>query len=370
MDASNKNLVLTTEEHIREFVVNIFRFNIRNYRLAPFFIRTLFNQRKGLASRIENRKKGLEIPYLLWFSITSKCNLDCVGCYYKSQKRDLKEDLPDVEIIRILGEAHDLGIRNVLLLGGEPFMRDVFHITAGFPDMLFAVYTNSTMIDESMIKMLRRRHNIIPVLSLEGYSETDKRRGPGILANIKRVAGLLKKNKIFYGLSYTVTRGNFNEIIKDEFIKMDIKMGCGFFNFFEYIPLDSNTRDLMLTKEQRPEFVKFITSFRSIYKSHVLSPVLETIKFGQCVAASEVIHISSDGYLEPCPFIAFSDTSVREMPLAQAMKSRFLLKVRSQLPFLEEKPEHSCKLFTNRDWIIETLAEGKSLKVVQENVNS
>jgi MoaA/NifB/PqqE/SkfB family radical SAM enzyme len=361
MNHSNTIKFIPIDKAIHGFMWELLRFN-RYSRLIPFFIKTIYHQKKGFAKRIQNKNNGLHVPTLLCLSITSKCNLDCIGCYYKSQKRQLREDLTPDEIKRIIREAHTLGIRDMLILGGEPFVCDILELTSGFDDILFFVYTNSTLIDKDVIRKLKKRHNIIPFLSLEGFSETDRRRGNGILKNIKRVAGLLKENKILYGLSYTVTKYNFDEIIQDEFVKKDIKNGCFCFTFLEYIPLDADTYDLMLTKEQKAKFTEFTSNFKKNYKVNILAQVLETVKHGGCAAGKDVVHVSSDGRLEPCPFVAFSDTSVRDMPLEHALRSRFLSEIRTQLPSLEERPEHSCKLFVHRDWINRTLEEGKLLE--------
>jgi MoaA/NifB/PqqE/SkfB family radical SAM enzyme len=369
MNHSNTRKIRSIEKALPGFAWELLRFN-KYYRLFPFFINTFYNQIRGLSIRARNKKDGLHVPTVLCLSVTSKCNLNCIGCYYKSQKRQIKEDLSDDEIRRIIREAHDLGIRDLLILGGEPFMRDIFELTSGYDDILFFVYTNSTLIDENIILKLKKRHNIIPFLSLEGYSETDKRRGAGILDNIKHVSRLLQKNKIMYGLSYTVTKNNFDEIIQDDFVKNDIKSGALCFTFLEYMPLNADTFDLMLTKEQKVKFVKFMTNFKVTYKANVLSQILETVSHGGCVAGKDVAHISSDGQLEPCPFVAYSDSSVREMSLEKALRSRFLSAIRDQLHSLEERPEHSCKLFVHKDWINKTLEEGKLRNVIEENVGT
>jgi len=309
--------------------------------------------------------KGINVPAVLAFSITSKCNLNCVGCYYKSQNRVQKQELSDEEIIRIIKEARDLGSRIIFLLGGEPFTSDVLKLTASFKDVLFFVFTNSTLITDEIIKGLKERPNLIPMLSLEGRMETDNRRGDGLLDNIKVLSANLKKEKVLYGLSYTVTQNNYHEIVNDDFIKSDINNGCSLFAFFEYIPLDDTTFDLKLTKEQKKHFENFVYNFKMTYNALIISPTLEILRSGKCLCGhEEIVHINSDGMLEPCPFIAYSDISVKNIPLSEALKSNFLRTIREKIPSMKSSDNHSCVLFSNSDWLKEqvdlSLEKGKN----------
>ena len=57
-----------------------------------------------------------------------------------------------------------------------------------FPEMIFLVFTNGTLLDEGMVREFKKTRNLIPVLSLEGYGEeTDSRRGCGIYINLIKV---------------------------------------------------------------------------------------------------------------------------------------------------------------------------------------
>lgn len=354
---------ISFEKAFKDSYINFLKFNFRHLRLIPFFIKTIYYQKKGVKIRKLSKANGIETPAILAISITSKCNLDCTGCYYKSQNRKFSEDLSDGEITRLIREAHDLGIRTIMFLGGEPMIRDVFGLTSEFNDMIFILFTNSTLINDKAIQILKKRKNIIPLLSLEGYSQTDKRRGNGIWENIKHTSKVLKEHRILYGLSYTVTRENFNEVINNEVIKTDIENGSFWLNFFEYVPIDPQTRHLMITKEQKDKFREFVFSFRRKYKTHIFSPVLETNFICGCSGARHIAHITSDGNLEPCPFIQHSDTSVLGIELKEAFKSRFFSQIRTHLPNLEEIDGHSCKLFTHKEWIIKTLEEGNLIKL-------
>ena len=83
------------ENALREFSSNMLLFNFRNFRYFPFFLRNIWNQRKAMKLREKNSKMGIVVPPVLAFSITNKCNLNCIGCYQKAQQKELKPDFTD-----------------------------------------------------------------------------------------------------------------------------------------------------------------------------------------------------------------------------------------------------------------------------------
>jgi MoaA/NifB/PqqE/SkfB family radical SAM enzyme len=66
-------------------------------------------------------------PSSIVFSLTNRCNCDCVMCRYKnlSQERELSVD----EVASILTQAQALGVRDCVFYGGEPLLRpDIFEV--------------------------------------------------------------------------------------------------------------------------------------------------------------------------------------------------------------------------------------------------
>ena len=77
--------------------------------------------------------------------------------------------------------------------------------------------------------------------------------------------------------------------------------------------------------------------------------------YGGCLAAGRgFIHIGPDGSLEPCPFAPFSDASVAETSLRDALGSEFLARLRAAHERLTES-EGGCELWASRDWVASLL---------------
>ncbi len=337
------------EKNLLVFFMRMLLFNLKFIQFIPFLMNNFRNQYKASNKRTKMLKEGITVPPVLALSITNKCNLHCKGCYLQAQKRVKSPELTDSEIIRLLGEAREIGTSMVLLLGGEPLLRDVFSLTSGFKNMIFSLFTNSTLIDDEILRKFKENKHIIPMLSMEG-TETDIRRGYGILDNIIAVSKKMKKRKIMYGLSFTVTRSNIDEICNEDFIRKMIKNGSLFFSFFKYIPIDRSTIDMTLTPEQERKFKEFTVPFAKNFKSLVLSPANE-LKLGGCMGAGKgVVHINYDGAVEPCPFAPFSDISVKKMSFKQALQSKLFANLRKHQKEMIDNDMQMCTLWKDDKW--------------------
>lgn len=69
--------------------------------------------------RLLEIKKGIFKPITLELAPTNKCNLDCVFCSVKN--RDKTQEIPFEELVPVLEQFRDLGLKNVEITGGgEP----------------------------------------------------------------------------------------------------------------------------------------------------------------------------------------------------------------------------------------------------------
>ncbi len=59
-----------------------------------------------------------------YLHVTQRCNLDCAGCYSLDEDRNALEDAPLEDMKRALGGLAEAGVRQIVISGGEPFLRD------------------------------------------------------------------------------------------------------------------------------------------------------------------------------------------------------------------------------------------------------
>lgn len=352
-ETSDTAYIHTFNDYLAGLLKNAARIVKDDVRMAPFVLSMIKQQRSSVKIRNRWEKKGTHVPPFLIVSITSRCNLRCHGCYATGWK-DIEEEEMDIGLIdRLFSEASDLGVSFVLLAGGEPLIRrDILELASKYPKIIFPVFTNGMLIDDEAIKLFKKAKNIIPVISLEGRQElTDKRRGEGTFTHLRDIAEKLKKAGVFFGTSLTVTNLNMDMITSDEYVDEVLGMGFKLMFFVEYVPVKEGTEGLVPTQKQRERLIRRTQELRDERAGLFVAFPGDEDKFGGCLSSGRgFLHINPYGYIEPCPFAPYHDSSLRDVPLHEAMNSRLLKAIRSNREMLSEV-NGGCALWTHRDWV-------------------
>ncbi|MFB3890124.1 MAG: radical SAM/SPASM domain-containing protein [Candidatus Bathyarchaeia archaeon] len=331
---------------------DIVKVALTNPSQSVFFLKTLRWQKKAAKTRAKWESQGLHVPPILVISVTSKCNLHCEGCYHQALRSTTNAEMSDERIWKLVDEAKELGISFVVLAGGEPLMRPhILDLSRESPEILFMMFTNGLLIDDAVLKEIAKNKNVVPLLSLEGYEiDTDGRRGSGVYNVLLKSIHKLKDKGLFWGASITMTRTNFDEVTDDGFIKQLVDSGCKLFMLTEYTPVIAGTEDWILTEEQKARVIGIRNAFRKKYPALFIALPWDEDEIGGCLSAGRgFVHISAEGNVEPCPFIAYSDTNLKDMPLKEALQSKMLLTIREN--FGEFKEIQGCALWEKREWV-------------------
>ncbi len=360
---SEENLNLNINKIVNDALKIFFKDAVRIALTSPsqsvFFLRTLRWQNKATKTRQKLELQGLHVPPILVISVTSKCNLHCAGCYHHALRSKPDAEMSDERIERLVDEAKELGISFIVLAGGEPLMRpNILDISKQTPEIMFLMFTNGLLLNEQVLERMASNKNIVPLLSLEGYQiDTDGRRGTGVYDQLLKSIGKLKNKGLFWGTTLTMTRTNFDEVTDDAFIKQLVDSGCKFFMMVEYTPVIAGTEDWVLSEEQKSKVITIRNAFRKKYKALFIALPWDEDEIGGCLSAGRgFIHVSSEGNVEPCPFIAYSDTNLKNIPLREALQSKMLKTIREN--HAELKEIHGCALWEKREWV-ESLAKNK-----------
>ncbi len=359
MKSISTDSFLYFNKQISRLFLQVIRVATFNYKYFLFWTGVLFHQKNAYKKRKHFKRKDVIVPPIMIVSITNKCNLRCKGCYALQQKRDEQKEI-GIERLRLLFEEADvLGIRIIMLAGGEPFMRkDVLQLASENKKIIFPVFTNGTLVDERMQLFLNKNKNVFPVLSIEGqYESTDDRRGKGMFNSIVQVAVAFKEQKQFFGLSITLTRENFDQVLNQDFVKDFTQRGSRLFFYVEYVPGNNSDLPNCLTSMQKQRLPKLIKQLRDKNKAFFIALPGEEDQYGGCLAGGRgFIHVSSTGALEPCPFAPYSDVNLKEMSLKSALNSDFLKTIRSEHHSLKESAG-GCSLWENKEWVEKKLGE-------------
>jgi MoaA/NifB/PqqE/SkfB family radical SAM enzyme len=346
---------------LRIFFSEFVRVSLRHPSQAIFFARTVLWQ--GRAARLRGRmaREGLTVPPIAIFSITNKCNLRCKGCYAQAIRGNAPDELSADRLRSIVSEADEVGISFFVIAGGEPLTRpEIVDIARDFPHIIFLLVTNGLLLNAELIDRLSGMRNVVPVLSIEGnQAETDDRRGRGVHERLQEKMLELKRAGIFFSLSFTVTRTNYDTVTDPDFLQTAVDAGCRLFLLLEYTPIRAGTDEWVITDEQRVAMKGLVAGFRAKFPAVFIAVPWDEEEQGGCLASGRgFIHISASGDLEPCPFAPYSDTNLLKMPLKEALRSRFLTLMRENHSMFQET-EGGCALWKNRE-AVESLLRRKT----------
>jgi MoaA/NifB/PqqE/SkfB family radical SAM enzyme len=281
-------------------------------------------------------KYGCNVPWAILMDPTSACNLHCKGCWAADYGNKLKLSLEEWE--SIIEQGKQMGTYMFLYSGGEPLMRknDIVKMCEKHSDCVFLSFTNATLIDEEFANEILRVKNFIPAISVEGFAEeTDFRRGKGTYDAVVRAMKILKNKKLPFGISCCYTSMNTEIIGSEEFIDDMIEQGAKFAWFFTYMPIGVDAvPELMVSAEQREFMYRQIRAFRNSKPIFTLDFWNDGDYVDGCIAGGRrYIHINANGDIEPCAFIHYSDSNIKEKTLLEAYQSPLFMGYRENQPF-------------------------------------
>lgn len=244
------------------------------------------------------------IPWAILMDPTSACNLHCTGCWAAEYGNKLNLSLDELD--DIIRQGRDMGVYFYIYTGGEPLVRkkDIITLCERHPDCEFLSFTNGTLIDEAFADEMLRVKNFIPAISLEGdETTTDSRRGAGTYQKVLRAIELLP------------------------------------------------------TPEQRRAVLERIRHNRATMPLFAMDFQNDAQYVGGCIAGGRrYLHINANGDMDPCVFIHYSDSNIREKTLLEAMRSPLFLAYHDGQPF-NDNMLRPCPMLENPEKLRKIVAD-------------
>ena len=353
---------------VENIISGIIKASLRNPAESLFMAGYALRSVSAAKLREKSEKEGLHIPPFLIASITTQCNLRCRGCYDRANRErcaceaatGAPQPMSADHWSDIFRQSAEIGVSFILLAGGEPFLRrDVLEAAGGFPQILFPVFTNGTLMDADCLALLERRRNLIPIISIEGGRvTTDARRGEGVYDLLQETMRTLDGRGLLYGASVTVTKENLREVLSENYIGGLADLGCKALIYVEYVPVDGKSSDLAPDDETRAVMERLIDGARrSRPDILILSFPGDEKSAGGCLAAGRgFFHINAYGGAEPCPFSPYSDVSLVGTSLLDALRSPLFRKLRDSGGLMAGHTG-GCALFERDDQVRKLLDE-------------
>lgn len=283
------------------------------------------------------KNKYLPGPKVLQIEITNKCCLHCPQCY-KPPVEQLKS-MTFVEFKKYVDMAADIGVKEISLLGGEPFENaDIFRmIEYGInKNIEIMTVTNGCHINNKTIEFLREyTERFTLLISLNGSTESiNKLSRDGYKISIK-AAKKANEYGIPFGINWVARHDNAYDF--ENIVKLAKELGAKFINVVAnkltgeskiVSPLTYEDYQYLITVIQRERYSHFITIQKCFDLLISRAGKMPRSILSGCQAGISVAAITLDNKYTPCLHLMYPE---KYSSLSEYWKSSSVLtKLRSK----------------------------------------
>lgn len=217
--------------------------------------------------------KIIKTPKSVDIEITNKCNLRFKYCCHFTSAGDVGKDLPTDEWLNFFEELNRCAVLNVMLSGGEPFLRkDLKELIEGIVQnrMRFSIVSNGTLITDDIAAFIvsTKRCNGVQV-SIDGSIPTihDAFRGKGSFLKAINGIKILRKYRLPVPVRVTIHRENVRDLEGiAEFLLEEIGLPSFSTNYASYMGLcQQNAGLVQLTVEERSQAMATLLTLNKKY---------------------------------------------------------------------------------------------------------
>lgn len=305
-----------------------------NYRTPPTLVGYNYTQ-----PEIQRARQTTEL-LALRVETSMACNLACIYCNGNSGTAG-PDEISFPVLTRVIGEARELGARSVVVIGGgEPTIYPHFGDLVGCIvklGMVPVIISNGLNLGRDLVHFLFE-HNASVLIKLDSFDEDiqDMLAGaPGAGIQIKRgLENLIAEYRdsargscLRAGISFVVTKLNYESI---EEIWKFCRENNLYPNAEDFIPRGRGQRNaglLHVSPEKGSQLKQRLLAFdRRNYGYDWL--VHSPLACHGCLQTFYGAYLSCDGFVRPCADIDVREFNVREMTLAEIIKTPFFEYVR------------------------------------------
>lgn len=293
-----------------------------------------------MAKELENTAapaatKYMSTPRSVDIEITSRCNLRCRYCYFFNNPAVEYTELSAEEWYKFFDELGALGIMNVQLGGGEPFIReDLQQIIESIVRnrMRFSAISNGTLIKDEIASFIASTGRCDSIqVSVDGSCAEvhDSCRGQGAFVGAIRGIRTLQRHQIRVAVRVTIHRENVHDLENiAHFLLIELGLPGFSINSAGYLgSCCANADDVMLNMEERKEAIATLLRLNEKYDGRI-SAQAGPLTDGQmwrrmedarrqgkpafsngghltaCGCPNNKISVRADGIIVPCSMLA------------------------------------------------------------------
>jgi radical SAM protein with 4Fe4S-binding SPASM domain len=308
----------------------------------------------------------LDSPLMAGLDLISECNLACEHCFRDSSVLPFGSAIGTAELLRIIEELDALGVIEVYLTGGEPFLRsDLLEILKKIKsyNMMTNIHSNGTVLKVSVIDqladLLEPNMDFIQI-SLDGANAETHNfiRGAKCFDKIVRTIEYMTRRQVPTRINMVVHRDNFSEMA--DMYSLAAALNVSEVSFSPLLRTSFNHKlSLPSDREILLEFARVVERHRGlgepirIIQDPIAVPCGNSLLGHEmkwhfqrpryvCPAGSSALEIDPKGEVYPCPYLhysVFSAGNVRQRSVCEIWQSA---EVWSSLRGGKELRGHAC----------------------------
>lgn len=332
-----------------------------------------FVQQEALAMKLEHK------PRLIFWELTTGCNLRCLHCRASATELASPDDLTTEESLALIDQFAEYAPLILVLSGGEPLYRkDVFRLAshATSRGIKVALATNGTLVDEGVARRAKAAGIVRVAISLDGADAAthDGFRGiPGSFVRAINGMKCLQAEGIGVQINSTLTKRNADQLQRIYDLALALKaaalhtfllvpVGCGL-EIAEAEMISPTEYEAMLNwfydREKEGRIELKATCSPHYYRvrrqrmaedrrngidvpatigahPHSRHPDLSAVTRG-CLAGTGVCFVSHKGQVQPCGYLPLSAGNLREQTFRDVWENSDLFASLRETDHLEGK---------------------------------
>ena len=247
----------------------------------------------------------------VFFDITKVCNANCIYCFTNSGDFSYKnKELSNEMIYELVESLIKIGIEELSIGGGEPFIRDVCSLIKYIDGRLkVSITTNGTIINSNIIDVLEK-YSVNITISMDAINQSISnlvRPGIDVKMLIDNIKILLSNNVIRNNMSLRTTVSKYNlynliEILEFCDYHGVKKLKINSVNNFGRAKKVDIAPEFCIFMEKLDEIIEYCQNEKNTVK--VVLPVERYLKENdrECTLGNQSIYIDSFGNVYPCAF--------------------------------------------------------------------
>jgi radical SAM protein with 4Fe4S-binding SPASM domain len=204
-------------------------------------------------------------PFMVSYSITTKCNLKCKHCYSGSVDEAAPDELSTEEAFRLIDELSSWGVGLLIIDGGEPLCReDMLDVVkhASSKGLRTTIGSNGTLIDEDTARRMLDAGVMAVAISVDGADAKthDTLRGvDGAFEQTLKGVEACRNARLPFQFNTVIRKDTLSQL--EDLLRMAVDQGADAAEFFDLVAAGmarDECREQVLSNDERRRAMEWL----------------------------------------------------------------------------------------------------------------